>query len=111
MDKTTNNPQGQEEDSTFLEKIFSRLLETSPKFVQLNEDIQFVIKNVDKVVAASRDLENLATTVVALVKLVQTQQASIIELYSLQEQIMQLIKSQNEFPQFPLKGIKDEDIN
>ena len=111
MDKTTNNPQGQEEDTTFLEKIFAKLLETSPKFKQLNEDVQFVIKNVDKVVAAAKDLENLAGTVVALVKLVQAQQASIIELYSLQEQIMQYIKSQSETPQFPFRGIKDEDIN
>jgi len=111
MDKTKNNSQGQEEDSTFLEKIFSKLLETSPKFVQLNDDVQFVIKNVDKVVGAAKDLENLAGTVVALVKLVQAQQSSIIELYSLQEQIMHFVKSQNEVPQFPFKRIKDEDIN
>lgn len=94
-----------------LEGIFERLLETSPKFAQLNRDFVTIVESVGKVVAAAKNIDELADTVVCLVRLVQEQQSSIIELYELQEQIMQHIKKENDVPRFPHREIKDEDIN
>jgi hypothetical protein len=102
MERMKNNASADE--TSFLEKLFEKLLESSSTFKQLNESFFTIISK----------LAQLAETVIDLVQTVKAQQVAISELYELQDLALRRMKDLAGGPDiksFPLREKKDEKLN
>jgi hypothetical protein len=103
MDKNESPPTegGTQKQSTALERIFEKLLESSPKYQQLRKDVDTMFLTVTK----------LAQTTINLVQNANLQQQALSDLYIIQDQILKGIKSSSSSLDFLHQKIDKDKLN